>query len=412
MPSQLENISLALQGFGAGIQGQLPQFNQMLQNRELMQQKKQQAEQEMQMQRQKTLFSAAQTALNLLDEENYDGLVQFGQQRIGVLSAMGANPEDTQRLTQLAIAARNGSEEAETLLRDELETTVSIGRGMGILETPKRDSKVVGKSLVDPQTGDVIFSEEQPEDYNKPFLSDGSPNPGYQEYEMGLREAGRAETNINLPPTEGEATKSYGKGVGERANARIDQAANAQAQNMSLERMAEALEAGAQTGVGQETLLTLKNMGESLFNLKFGETAGEQEVMKAIQNRLALEIRNPTSGLGLPGSASNKDLDFLTAAVPGLQKTPEGNALLIDYLIKMNDFKQDVAAYQQKIIDDNDGVVPNNIDSQIMRYVNNYSFLGDGDRELIEKASQESEGLTPEEQAEYDKLRRELGVGN
>ena len=45
--------------------------------------------------------------------------------------------------------------------------------------------------------------------------------------------------------------------------------------------------------------------------------------------RLALEVRNPAGGAGMPGSMSDGDRDFLVATVPGLAKTEQGNAYLL-----------------------------------------------------------------------------------
>jgi hypothetical protein len=163
---QLKNIGLALSGMSAGLGGQLPQFQQVQQNQQLMDYRMQQDQQQqqaaaeekrkmMELERQKTMFTDANAALQLLEKDNYDGVVRLGLNRLQLLQQFpGANPEDTQRLTQLAIAARNGEEEAKQLLKDELEGTVEMGRALGILETPKEKE---GFSL---SPGQVRFDAE------------------------------------------------------------------------------------------------------------------------------------------------------------------------------------------------------------------------------------------------------------
>lgn len=167
MPSpQLDNIGLALQGFGAGLSGQLPQFlaNEN-QKRGLQMQEQQQAMQMAQMQkvaeadRMKTLYTDANAALQLLDSGNIDGVVQLGIGRLQMLNQLrqqdpNINPEDTQRVTQLAIAARNGDEEALNLLRGELSTTVDIGRALQILESPQE--QIISNSDISDE-GQVTF---------------------------------------------------------------------------------------------------------------------------------------------------------------------------------------------------------------------------------------------------------------
>lgn len=232
--------------------------------------------------------------------------------------------------------------------------------------------------LVNPTTGEVMTPTGEPEiDYNDPFLPGGAPNTAFQDYQRSLREAGRSQTNINMPTPTNKATETFGTGIGERANKRLEQALQANEQNLSLERMEQALDQGIATGVGQETMVNLKNLGQSLFGLELGEQTSEQEVMLAIGNRLAAQVRNPESGMGLPGNTSNRDLQFLKGAVPGIQKTPEGNRILIDFLKKVNQFKSDVAREQQRIIDENNGTVPNDLDSRLMEYINGYDLLSD-----------------------------------
>jgi len=156
--SQIQNISNALAGFGAGIQGQLPQFLQQQQNAKAQDQQmamqneqmgmqrqqfsmaKQRNQQEMDIERQKTMFIDANAALGMAEKGDYDSVIKLGLGRLKLLQNFpGADPSDTQRLTQLAVAAKNGSEEAADLLNKELRSTVEIGKGLGIIQTPKEE---------------------------------------------------------------------------------------------------------------------------------------------------------------------------------------------------------------------------------------------------------------------------------
>lgn len=411
MPSpQLQNIGMALQGLGAGLNGQLPQFLQAQNQRQGLQMQEQQMQQDQLMQqqemaekRQMTMFTDANAALNLLDAGNIDAVVSLGVQRLQALKQMSQfdpsiNPADTQRVTQLAIAARNGEEEAKKLLRDELSATVEAGRAMGILETPKVEEYTLSPGQVRFRGEEQVAAVPDNAPQYRMLTPEESAQKGLEpsrQYQINdatgqIAPVGGAApvTNVNLPAAVDEGTKEYGKGIGTRANARVDQANNAISQNAALQRMSEAVESGAQSGLGQETILDVKNLANSLFGIPVDPEAGEQEVLRALSNRLVMEVRNPASGLGLTGSTSNRDLDFLTASVPSLAKTPIGNALLMEYLMKQNQFKVDVANEQQKIIDDNDGVVPSNLDSRLMRFVNSYKFMDDDFKRDVESAVQ------------------------
>jgi len=139
-----QQLGGALQGFSAGIAGQLPQFQQaqnQKQQLQMQQQRQQQAQQkqqqEMEQARQQAAYTDAQAALSLLDDKNFDALRDFGLSRLRSLQQFpGADPSDTQRLFKLSIAAGKGNKEAERLLRNELKSIVAQGEALGLLQDP------------------------------------------------------------------------------------------------------------------------------------------------------------------------------------------------------------------------------------------------------------------------------------
>jgi len=156
-PTRAQQIGLSLQGFGAGIQGNLPQFQQAQNQRAQFQAQEQERQRVAETERQKTVFLDADAGLKLLNDGNFDGLLALGMNRLQSLQGFpGADPSDTQRLTQLAVAAKNGSEEAEELLRSELETAVSTGKALGILQEPELIKLGKGDRLIDPVTNEEI----------------------------------------------------------------------------------------------------------------------------------------------------------------------------------------------------------------------------------------------------------------
>lgn len=164
MPSpQLENIGMALQGLGAGLGGQLPQFLQAQNQRQGLQRQEQmdnlamaEKRQQMAIERQKTMFTDANSALQLVDQGNLDGVVRLGIQRLQMLRQLSEldpniDPSDTQRVTRLAIAARNGDPEALENLKGELSNTVQMGQAIGVLQSQDETlsaSEVTGQGQV------------------------------------------------------------------------------------------------------------------------------------------------------------------------------------------------------------------------------------------------------------------------
>ena len=273
------------------------------------------------------------------------------------------------------------------------------------------------KDMIAAQLKERQFAETKR--HNK--ATEAKPTASIQEYEYAKEQgyqgtfsqfkkdvAKAGATNIDFGPGENAATKKFGEGVGGRADARAQAGFEGLNQNVQLDRILIAMESGAETGAGQEAILNLKNLGQSMFGLEFGDDVGEQEVIRKVSNEMALRLRNPESGLGLTGNTSNKDLQFLKDSVIGLSRTPQGNLMIIDFMKRQNQMKVAVSQEQDRIIAENKGVIPNNLDAQLMEYVNNYEFFTEGEREKIEAAlidggpSQEVPTISNDE--EYDSL--------
>jgi hypothetical protein len=67
------------------------------------------------------------------------------------------------------------------------------------------------------------------------------------------------------------------------------------------------------------------------------------EGLTAFSNRLALTVRNPAGGAGMPGAMSDPDREFLVSTVPGLARTEAGNALLIAVMQKQLERKIEIS---------------------------------------------------------------------
>lgn len=192
------------------------------------------------------------------------------------------------------------------------------------------------------------------------------------------------DTGGPAPNVDAEATKALGRARGDRAGERLAAADQAFQMNMQLATISEALAGGAETGAGEETLLGLRSLASSFMPGFYSEQdlaqMGQQELIRAVGNQMALRLRNPDSGLGLPGAASNRDIQLLQSLVPGLALTEEGNQQLIGVLRAINDFKIALADEQERIIDENDGSVPRNLESQLRKFSQGYELFEVGDR--------------------------------
>lgn len=172
--TRAQQIGQGLGAFGAGIQGNLPQFQQAQAQQQALQQQQQQQQQEMAQARQRAVFTDSEAALKLLNAGDFDSLVALGFNRLRDLRALGSeDPSGTQRLSRLALATRNGSEDAEKLLRSELETNVKMGKALGILTEPEPIKLGASQRLIDPTTGEEIVGVVE-EEKDRKILKDSS----------------------------------------------------------------------------------------------------------------------------------------------------------------------------------------------------------------------------------------------
>lgn len=130
------------------------------------------------------------------------------------------------------------------------------------------------------------------------------------------------------------------------------QASNAQQMLAMLSAADSALATGVYQGIGGEQLLDLQRFGTAIGLDNADQVAGG-ELVRAIQNRMSLLMRNPESGMGMPGAVSDRDIQFLKAAQPGLARSPEGNKQLLGMLAAMERRKIEIAALADTYVQEN-----------------------------------------------------------
>lgn len=146
---------------------------------------------------------------------------------------------------------------------------------------------------------------------------------------------------------------------------------------LKTNQMRELLDSGLQTGALARLSKGAKSFVQSIFPDADIKGLAEAEVFNALSNQLALLIRNPDSGMGLPGATSNRDLKFLIESVPNLENSVEGNKLLLDVYDKMYQLQVDVMKEQRRILKANNGVPPLDLEEQLASYVENNFKLDD-----------------------------------
>jgi hypothetical protein len=189
MPIQFDPF-VASQGLAAGLAGKLPEFQQAQNQKAQLDLEKKKQDDEMQIKIQESQFKDAYAAQQLLSSEDYDGIVKLGLTRLTMLQGLNADPTETQRVLQIAIAARNGDPEAIRHLKGELDSAVKVGVATGVLKAPeKEDPMILSKDQVAiDSTGKIIAQNKGTEKRETKedalgvlrYVDDGSIVPGFE----------------------------------------------------------------------------------------------------------------------------------------------------------------------------------------------------------------------------------------
>lgn len=175
------------------------------------------------------------------------------------------------------------------------------------------------QSDLPPDVKEYLFAKGQ--GYAKP----------YAEWKAEADERKAAKTQVNIDQKgETKYDEHTSKHFAELNTKIIEGAQNARGKVAMLSRLGQLLaDPNIYTGAGAGLVLEAKRVAKAV-GIDVGDLGGA-EAVRSISNQFALELRNPSGGAGMPGAMSDQDRNFLTQIPPGLEKTPEGNAILLDY---------------------------------------------------------------------------------
>lgn len=242
-----------------------------------------------------------------------------------------------------------GKVDPKDYTQESLREAVSTGDITKLVPVRKMD--VVGNravNLYETPAGQV-FDQVDP---NKPFAMVGGkmvPNTPFQQYELNRAAAG-ASRNTLVNQTEREESKAIGKFFGESFADSQKSGMNAQGQMNRLNRLDQLLQ-GVDTGKFAPLGLEVAKAAQT-FGMNIDPKLSNKEAAVALSSEIALQLRNPSGGAGMPGAMSDADRNFLAGMVPGIEKTPEGRRLIVETGKKLAQRDIDVARlarqYRQK----------------------------------------------------------------
>lgn len=172
------------------------------------------------------------------------------------------------------------------------------------------------------------------------------------DYQTAVANAGTNKSIINMPPQEKAYDSAMGKELADMNVGIIKGAANARSNLSNLDQLQQLVsDPSVYQGFAGERVLQAKKVAKSL-GIDVGELGGA-EAIQSISNQLALNARNPAGGAGMPGAMSDSDRMFLKEMQPGLEKTPQGNAMILDVNRKLNQRALEVENLRQSYIKKN-----------------------------------------------------------
>lgn len=149
--------------------------------------------------------------------------------------------------------------------------------------------------------------------------------------------------------------ETVGKELGEQYAGLLRADMNAPSTIAKYDRLAGLLgqvNTGKFKGATTDIKAAAKGLGIDLAAVGVADDVAPAQAARALANQIALELRNPAGGAGMPGAMSDKDREFLIQSIPGLENDPSAIGKMIEYRVKLAKREQEVAkkarAYRKK----------------------------------------------------------------
>ncbi len=118
-----------------------------------------------------------------------------------------------------------------------------------------------------------------------------------------------------------------------------------------VEQLLNGIDTGKLTPLSSNFVQTANSLG-----FKIDPKWNSVQAAEALANEMALELRNPAGGAGMPGAMSDADREYLRGMVPGVEKTPEGRAMIMNTAKTIAKRDQEVAQLARDYRKKNGGI--------------------------------------------------------
>jgi hypothetical protein len=161
---------------------------------------------------------------------------------------------------------------------------------------------------------------------------------------------------------------------------------------------------GTLAGATSAAKALAKDLGVDLSQFNIRDDVGAAQAMRTMSVQGALDYVNQTSG-----AISNAEMELFGQASPGLERTPEGNELILEMQEKVAKNQIQVSKMARNYRKQH-GRIDEGFGDQLDQFHKSNPLFNDEVNKRIQGASAGQKGtLSPEEEAELQQLRREFG---
>lgn len=222
------------------------------------------------------------------------------------------------------------------------------------VNTPGSPTLMTHQQAIEAATGAPMPQPGAQSSAQTPMGTTPAPKPGTPDFDAYKRVASGEVPSAYVPkkpPSKGglplqdagagRADLEIGEGLGKRYNSIQDAGFSANQKMQKLDRLGgllSSLDTGKLTPAGTELSAWAKAAG-----IPIGEGLDNAQAAKALSNEMALELRNPAGGAGMPGAMSDADRNYLQGLIASIDKTPGANKLLLEGMQKLSERDREVA---------------------------------------------------------------------
>ncbi len=161
-----------------------------------------------------------------------------------------------------------------------------------------------------------------------------------------------ASATVGAPPEKQDNAIQAGYGEMYLNAQKAGMESNASLANLHrLDNLLSQIETGRFAGTTQELKKAAKGLGVDLNALGISDNVAAGEAATALSSEMALKLRNPAGGAGMPGALSDRDLTFLQSMTPNLAMTRAGRKQFIQTQEAINKRSQDVARMMRQYVE-------------------------------------------------------------